>query len=206
MPNSCGSVLCGEKTFTLTLEPFILIVFNARDIIHFLWQIDREPEEFENALSRVLLAAADIHPTDIRVEVSLRKPPLKGPAGSCRHPSHRHQSWGEFESELCVVFLTTADIHPSDIRVEVSWRANSVWSLGQLLRPIVPWAQKKKTKRAAGSPAASTQLALCLRLASMYKAESWQPSMTRPHNADYVKTGVACQPLYCVRVIIVRLN
>ncbi len=30
---------------------------------------------------------------------------------------------------------------------------------------IVPRAQKKKTKRAAGSPAASTQLALCLRLA-----------------------------------------
>jgi hypothetical protein len=29
----------------------------------------------------------------------------------------------------------------------------------------VPRAQKKKTKRAAGSPAASTQLALCLRLA-----------------------------------------
>jgi hypothetical protein len=29
----------------------------------------------------------------------------------------------------------------------------------------VPRAQKKKTKRAAGSPAVSTQLALCLRLA-----------------------------------------
>ena len=28
--------------------------------------------------------------------------------------------------------------------------------------------------------------------------------MTRPHSADYVKTGVACQPLYCVPVIIVR--
>ncbi len=31
--------------------------------------------------------------------------------------------------------------------------------------PAVPRAQKKKTKRAAGSPAVSTQLALCLRLA-----------------------------------------
>jgi hypothetical protein len=30
---------------------------------------------------------------------------------------------------------------------------------------VVPRAQKKKIKRAAGSPAASTQLALCLRLA-----------------------------------------
>jgi hypothetical protein len=31
--------------------------------------------------------------------------------------------------------------------------------------PPFPRAQKKKTKRAAGSPAASPQLALCLRLA-----------------------------------------
>jgi hypothetical protein len=43
---------------------------------------------------------------------------------------------------------------------------------------IVLRAQKKKTKCAAGSPAASTQLALCLRLASMYKAESWQRAVT----------------------------
>jgi hypothetical protein len=40
----------------------------------------------------------------------------------------------------------------------------------------VPRAQKNKTKRAAGSPAASTQLALCLRLA--FDAESWQRTAT----------------------------
>jgi hypothetical protein len=48
---------------------------------------------------------------------------------------------------------------------------------GHRLTPV-PRDQKKKTKRAAGSPAASTQLALRLRLASMNKAESWQHAVT----------------------------
>jgi hypothetical protein len=38
--------------------------------------------------------------------------------------------------------------------------------------------QKKKTQARADSSAASTQQALCLRLASMYKAESWQRAVT----------------------------
>jgi hypothetical protein len=38
--------------------------------------------------------------------------------------------------------------------------------------------QKKKTQARADSSAAPTQQALCLRLASMYKAESWQRAVT----------------------------
>ena len=54
----------------------------------------------------------------------------------------------------------------------------------------VPRAQKREDQRAAGSPAALTQLALCLRLASILRPKADnapQPSMTRPHNEDYVK-------------------
>ena len=38
--------------------------------------------------------------------------------------------------------------------------------------------QKKKTQARADSSAAPTQQALCLQLASMYKAESWQRAVT----------------------------
>jgi hypothetical protein len=41
-----------------------------------------------------------------------------------------------------------------------------------------PASPEKEDQTRAGSPAASTQLALCLRLASMYKAESWQCAAT----------------------------
>ena len=59
---------------------------------------------------------------------------------------------------------------------------------------LVPRAQKREDQRAAGSPAALTQLALCLRLASILRPKADnapQPSMTRPHNEDYVNTSVA---------------
>ncbi len=38
--------------------------------------------------------------------------------------------------------------------------------------------QKKETQARANCSAAPTQLALCLRLASIYKAESWQRAVT----------------------------
>ncbi len=44
--------------------------------------------------------------------------------------------------------------------------------LSNALLANVPRAQKREDQRAAGSPAALTQLALCLRLASISKAES----------------------------------
>jgi hypothetical protein len=53
----------------------------------------------------------------------------------------------------------------------------------------VPRAQMKKTKVRPDYSSAPTQLALCLRFASMYKAESCyalQPSMTRLHNEELV--------------------
>jgi hypothetical protein len=54
---------------------------------------------------------------------------------------------------------------------------------------IVPRARVKKTKARPDCSSAPTQLALCLRFASMYKGESCyalQPSMTRLHNAELV--------------------
>ncbi len=53
-----------------------------------------------------------------------------------------------------------------------------------------PASPEKEDQRAAGSPAALTQLALCLRLAPILRPKADnapQPSMTRPHNEDYVK-------------------
>ncbi len=79
-----------------------------------------------------------------------------------------------------------------------------------LLVRFCPGSQVKKTQTRANCSATPTQQALCLRLASMYKAESCyvlQPSMTQPPNSGYVRnTSVAVCNLYCVHVIIVRLN
>ncbi len=73
-----------------------------------------------------------------------------------------------------------------------------------------PASQVKKTYTRANYSATPSHQALCLRLATMYKAESCyalQPSITRPPNSGYVRnTSVAVCNLYCVRVIIVRLN
>jgi hypothetical protein len=43
---------------------------------------------------------------------------------------------------------------------------------------VVPRAPEKKTQTRADCSVAPTQQALCLRLASMYKAESWQRAVT----------------------------
>jgi len=51
----------------------------------------------------------------------------------------------------------------------------AVSSLNQLLSRE---PQKKETQARANCSAAPTQLALCLRLASIYKAESWQRAVT----------------------------
>jgi hypothetical protein len=56
-------------------------------------------------------------------------------------------------------------------------------------QPLSREPQMKKTKVRPDYSSAPTQLALCLRFASMYKAESCyalQPSMTRLHNAGLV--------------------
>ncbi len=58
-----------------------------------------------------------------------------------------------------------------------------------------PASPEKEDQRAAGSPAALTQLALCLRLAIDLKgrklATRLKPSMTRPHNEDYHQVKLA---------------
>ncbi len=61
---------------------------------------------------------------------------------------------------------------------------------GRRLHTFCPASPEKEDQRAAGSPAALTQLALCLRLAPILRPKADnapQPSMTRPHNEDYVK-------------------
>jgi len=63
--------------------------------------------------------------------------------------------------------------------------------------------QMKKTKVRPDYSSTPTQLALCLRFASMYKAESCyalQPSMTWLHNAELVNYECGCMnPLLCLR-------
>ena len=63
-----------------------------------------------------------------------------------------------------------------------------------------PASPEKEDQRAAGSPAALTQLALCLRLAIDLKgrklATRLKPSMTRPHNEDYVEDRCGVSNLF----------
>ncbi len=73
-----------------------------------------------------------------------------------------------------------------------------------------PASPEKEDQRAAGRPAALTQLALCLRLASNLRPKADNAPSTLN---DSTRQGRLCevqvwriQPLYCVRVIIVRLN
>jgi hypothetical protein len=73
-----------------------------------------------------------------------------------------------------------------------------------------PASPEKEDQRAAGRPAALTQLALCLRLASNLRpkadnAPSTLNDSTRQWRLCEVQVW-RIQPLYCVRVIIVRLN
>jgi hypothetical protein len=66
-----------------------------------------------------------------------------------------------------------------------------------------PASQVNKTS------AAPTQLALCLRFANDLKGESWLRAATLDDsktNSSNTHTSVALWNLYCVRVIIVRLN
>jgi hypothetical protein len=63
---------------------------------------------------------------------------------------------------------------------------------------------------AANYSAAATQLVLCLRLATDLKGESWLHAATLDDSKTptpvILNMSVAVRNLYCVRVIIVRLN
>ncbi len=72
-----------------------------------------------------------------------------------------------------------------------------------------PASKVKKTKTRANYSAAATQLVLCLRLA-LLKGESWLRAATLDDSKTPTpvlhSTSVVVWNLYCVRVIIVRLN
>ena len=58
------------------------------------------------------------------------------------------------------------------------------------MRPCPASPEKEDPSAAGFPPPHPTQLALCLRLASILRPKADnapQPSMTRPHNEDYVK-------------------
>ena len=75
---------------------------------------------------------------------------------------------------------------------------------------MCPASPEKEDQRAAGSPAALTQLALCLRLAPDLKGRKLTTRVTLNDSTPQRRLCEVqvwrIQPLYCVRVIIVRLN